>query len=99
VPTPLSASGSRFDNEMIAKASEKAKDIFELEKLTGYSLDDGGAFRRRLANMVRNGQIDPKFKPTGVKRPVDKAKVAEAVAVKPKATKPAATKATEKKAA
>jgi hypothetical protein len=62
-PTPESAPGARFDNVKVAKATEVAADIYALERLTGYSLSDGGAFRRRLANMVRNGQIDPRFAP------------------------------------
>jgi hypothetical protein len=70
LPTPQSRRGARFDNVKIAKASEVAADVRELEAITGYSLDDEGAFRRRLSHMVRHGQIDPKFaRPRVARRP------------------------------
>lgn len=116
-PMPLSTSGSRFDNRVIAEASAEIKTkgpnaLFELEALLQkqgfkYSLDDGGAFRRRLVHMTKTGQIDPKFAPTGVQRPPAKEEVVEAVAAKAKATSAkkangngkAAPKATAKPAA
>jgi hypothetical protein len=60
-PTPASRPGARFDNVKIARASEHASDLEDLARMTGYSLTDGGAFRRRIANMVCAGQIDPRF--------------------------------------
>ncbi len=62
-PTPDSRAGARFDNVAIARGSEVAADIDALAQITGYSLADGGAFRRRLVAMVRAGQIAPRFDP------------------------------------
>jgi len=71
-PTPRSGPRARFDNVEIARASEAAADLNQLAAATGYSLEDGGAFRRRLASMVASGQIDPKFKPSPSREPQPK---------------------------
>ena len=61
LPTPASSPGAVFDNVRIAKASEKARDIFELAEMTGY--EPHSTFLRRLSHMARHRQIDPKFEP------------------------------------